>query len=496
MADIVAKNISFDAGSGYILRDITASFDSEKTGLVGKNGVGKTTFLKLLVGEIEPSRGKIERLVRTAYLPQDMHVDLSRKVLDVAGANGLGKFPELGIKHIEPNRALGNLSGGERVKVVLASLIASQPKFLILDEPTNNLDRASREVIYKLVENWRGGVLVVSHDRQLLNLVDRILELSENGLRLYGGNYSAYREIKNSESAAAARDVTVKREKFKLAEQQAEAMLERQRVRVRRGRAVKGKLGMSRLELGHMKETSEKTSSKLHLTHIIRVNNAKRALEEAVARIPPENSIKVDISGTEVPSGKLVSTLKDVSFSYGTKPILRKFNLDLYGPVRVSISGPNGSGKTTLVKIILKEINPVVGRVVLGIDRVAYLDQDVVRLSRDATLLNNMERISGLDNEASRKWLARFLFRDSDIIKKVDVLSGGEKMRAALACILSGEKPPQLLVLDEPTNNLDLDSIEKIESALSNFRGALIVISHDADFIKNIGVEEEITLSG
>ena len=492
---LVAKDISFNTGDGFVLRNISASFGAERIGLVGKNGIGKTTLLRLLVGELKPTRGKIERIARVAYLPQHHKLDLSQRVSAIVGAKGPEKFGQFGLKNIKVDRVLGSLSGGERMKVMLAGLLASNPDFLVFDEPTNDLDSASREAIYNLVNRWKGGMLVVSHDRKLLRLMDRILELSEQGLKAYGGNYDVYKEQKDIENAAAARNLVHAREGLKTAGTQAQTTEERQRERLKRGKERREKIGMSRLELGHMKETSENTTARLRKVHIQRVKNAKRALEEARVKIPPENNIKVDLSSTEVPTGKLVAALKKIKFSYpGSEPLFDNFSFEMYGPMRIAVKGPNGSGKTTFVKLILKELEPVAGETILGAQRIAYLDQNVAKLREEDTLLENAKRISGLEDEAARKWLARFLFKDAEVFKKVEVLSGGERMRAALACILAGDKPPQLLVLDEPTNNLDLSSIERIESALMNYRGALIVISHDEDFVRNIGVEEEIEL--
>lgn len=492
---IITNNISFNTGAGFVLKDISASFGAEKIGLVGKNGIGKTTLLRLLVGELHPTRGKIERTAHIAYLPQLHKLNLSKRVSDIVGVKGLEKFVELGIKHIKPDRMLGSLSGGERTKVLLAGLLASNPDFLIFDEPTNDLDFVSREVVYSLVKRWKGGLLAVSHDRKLLRLMDKTMELSEQGLRTYGGNYDFYKTQKDLEDAAAARNLVHAREEMKMVEKQAKTTEERQRERLKQGKERREKIGMSRLELGHMKETSERTTGHLRKVHIQRVEDAKRVLEEARSRIPAENRIRVDLSKTEVPSDKLVAVLRKVGFSYpGSEPLFDDFSLEIYGPARMAIKGPNGSGKTTLARLILGELNPSKGEAVLGINRVAYLDQHVARLRDEGTLLENIKEISGLDDEQSRKWLARFLFKDTEVFKEAGVLSGGERMRAALACILAGDKPPQLIVLDEPTNNLDLSSIERIESALMNYRGALIVISHDEDFVRNIGVEEKIEL--
>lgn len=499
---ITANNISFEVSSGFsILKNISISFDGEKSGLVGKNGTGKTTLLRLFVGEIQPSKGKIYKTGKVAYLPQDYHFDLNQSVSDFFDITNKkyiveAKLEQLNLKNLDMNRTLSSLSGGERTKVIFAKLLISDPDFIILDEPTNNLDHSSREIIYEFTKKWQRGLLVVSHDRNLLNLVDRILELSNKGLKSYGGDYDNYKKQKALEDSAAERQLTYAEQEFKKIKKQAQKTKQGQEKRSQHGKKIRDKTGMSRGMLGRMKETSETTSSRLRKLHERRIEGAFSELEKAKEKISPENAIKVDLSGTEVHSGKLVVELKNMKFSYerSGKLLFDNFNLVIYGPARFAINGPNGSGKTTLVKLILKEIEPLGGEISLGLKRFAYLDQNISMLDRDKTLLENLKNISGLDDNFARKWLARFLFRDRDAFKKVETFSGGEKMRAALACILAGDAPPNLLVLDEPTNNLDLNSIEQIESALLNFQGALIVISHDKSFLESIKIEEELAL--
>jgi len=524
---IVANDISFEIRNGVsIFKNLSVSLNAEKTGLVGKNGSGKTTLLRLLVGELEPSSGKIQKAGIVAYLPQDYQLNLQQTISDALGVKekleALDKiksgsknseilelvgndwdvqsriseiFERLKIGGLNLNRSLNSLSGGERTKVIIAKLLISEPEFIILDEPTNNLDRESREFIYELIKNWQRGLLVVSHDRNLLNLLDQILELSNGKLKIYGGNYGNYKEQKELEEQATKRQLAGAEQELKKTKRQAQRTKEKQQKRLSQGKKLRGKIGMPKIILGKMKETNETTSSRLQKLHEKRIEGAISNLEEAKAKISPENQINVDLSGTKVSTGKLIVETKNLNFSYDDgKPLFKDSTISLHGPIRLALNGPNGSGKTTLIKLFLKELEPLSGEVALGVDKFAYLDQGVVVLQKDKTLIDNLKHISNLDDNIARKWLARFLFRNEDVFKKVDMLSGGERMRAALACILAGDKPPQLLILDEPTNNLDLDSIEQIESALLNFQGALMVISHDKSFLRNIGIREEITL--
>lgn len=524
---IIANDISFNTENGVsVFKNISFSLNNEKSGLVGKNGVGKTTLLRLLVGELEPTGGKIQGTETVSYLPQDYQIDLRRSVADILGIKNTlealtkikagekdpelikivgedwnirdrvsEKFEQLNIKDLDLDRLLSSLSGGERTKVILAKLLISEPDFIILDEPTNNLDHDSREIIYDLIKGWERGLLVVSHDRKLLNLLDQILELSDKGLNIYGGNYDSYRELKEVEGQAAKRQLVHARQTIKKTKKQAQKTKENQQKRSSLGEKKRDNIGMPKALLNQMRETSETTSARLQEKHESKIEDASSDLERAKEEISPENRIVVDLSDTNVPTGKLIVEMKNVSFSYGdNRNLFHKFNLILHGPVRLALNGPNGSGKTTLIKLMLNEIKPLSGEISVGIERFAYLDQNVAILNKNETLFENLKNISDLDDISARKWLARFLFQGQEVFKKIDMFSGGERMRAALACILAGNEPPQLLVLDEPTNNLDLNSIEQIESALLNFHGALIVISHDKNFLKNIGIKEEINL--
>lgn len=492
------RDISFETKPGvFLFKNIAVTFGREKTGLVGKNGTGKTTFLKLINGELKPLSGVVEKLVRTAYLPQDYQIDLGLSVIQTLKTEkeheALAALARMGLQHIQLDRPMNSLSGGERTRVILAGLLIQKADFMILDEPTNNLDSEARQAVYDLVRRWRGGLLVVSHDRTLLNLMDRILELSDKGLKVYGGNYVVYIEQKKLEEESLKRQFSDAEREVKKVKRQARATKERQQKRSSHGKKVAPDLGLPKSILNEMRKHAQQTTGKLKKVHEERLSEASEKLKKARERISPENRIEVDLSQTKIPNGKLVAEFEDVSFAYA-KPVFDKFDLTIYGPERLAINGPNGSGKTTLVKLMMGELKPLAGEAKLGVSRFAYLDQNVAVLDKNKTVLENLRSISNLDESSARSWLGRFLFLADDVFKKVEVLSGGERMRAALACILAGDTPPKLLILDEPTNNLDLNSIEQIESALLNFEGALVVISHDRSFLDAIDINRELNL--
>lgn len=525
---IAASDISYKTEKGvFVFKNISVSFGKEKSGLVGKNGAGKTTLIKLLLGELKPLEGKIYRTDNIAYLPQDYQLNLndtiaealgiakkfaalekinagesSDELLETIGADWdikdrtVAVLNNLGLSDVSFDRVLGALSGGERVKIKLAGLFIWNADFLIFDEPTNNLDREARQFVYDLVSRWKKGMLVISHDRTLLNLMDRILELSDKGLKIYGGSYDMYAGQKQIENAAVQREADVAAQKLKKAKKQYQDVKERQQKRSSKGKKTRDKLGLNKGVLNQMKRNAEQTSARLNASHETGIGNAAENLRKAKEKISVKNVIEVDLEKTFVPEGKSIIKLENISFGYpGRQKLFKNFNLAVSGPERLAISGPNGAGKSTLIKIMLGEIKPQEGKVYLGTERHVYLDQNIFILDRNKTLLENAKMFSGAEEDEIRRWLAKFLFPQEDVFRKIGELSGGERIRAALGCILAGETPPQLIILDEPTNNLDIDSIEQIESALRNFCGTLIVISHDKSFIRNIGIEKEINLS-
>lgn len=524
---IVIKNLSYDSPAGErLFEDMSVIFTGEKIGLVGKNGSGKTTLLRLITGELRSLGGKIECGSDIAYMPQDYQFDLSQNIsqtLGIAeklsalekiknGEENSGLFEIVGndwdienrtrkalgkmnLSDIDFCRTLDTLSGGERIKVALASLLVKKSDYLILDEPTNNLDITTKEIFYEFIKNWHGGLLIVSHDRTLLGLMDKIAELDRRDIKIYGGNYESYMLQKETEREAIERRFTTAYETLQKNKRDAQISNEKQGKRNRTGKKRIDKLGVGKGTINSMQSKANATTGKFKVKNEQKIQDAQEKFDDIKAKIPETNKIFIDLSDSRVPNGKLIAEFKDMSFSYASEnKLLQNINFVIAGPERIALAGSNGSGKTTLIKIMLGQVPPDSGEVRLGTSRVAYLDQHASFMSLDRILLENLKFISGMSEEGGRNWLAKFLFTSNEVFKEFGSLSGGERIRACLACILAQEEPPQLLILDEPTNNLDLDSIKRLESALSNFEGALIVISHDGTFLKNIGIERKISL--
>jgi ATPase subunit of ABC transporter with duplicated ATPase domains len=511
-----------------VLEAVSLALAREKTGLVGANGCGKTTLARLFAGELAPSAGSLTRTGTVAFLPQDFTPLAGQSVAEALGVHdklaalarltaGQGRpgdlelldddwsleeriaaeFHRLGLAHVGLDRPVGTLSGGETTRVILAALFLRRPELLILDEPTNNLDRDSREALYGAVRDWAGGLLVISHDRELLGLVDRIVELSPQGLRSYGGNYALYTAQRDAEAAAAERDLDHATRELRKSRREAQATRERQQRRNSRGQKERDKGGMPKIMLNKFRDTSQRTTARLADTSENKIGEAVEAVDRARARVDERKELDIALSPVELPAGKTVLALEGVSFRYpsAARPLFEHFELRLVGPERLALVGPNGSGKTTLLQLILGDLRPTAGEVHVGVERFSCLDQRAALLDPQRSVLENFRAGNpGVSETVCRLTLARFLFRTDDVYRLAGTLSGGERLRAALACVLTGVHPPQLLLLDEPTNHLDLPSLANLEQALRLYTGALLVVSHDRTFLENVGVGRRVEL--
>ncbi|ARO29232.1 ABC transporter ATP-binding protein [Rhizobium sp. NXC14] len=523
-ASITLSQISWATPDGRpLFSDLDLSFGRDRSGLVGRNGVGKTTLLKLISGDIRPQSGSISISGSLGMLRQSVQVAADETIADlfgVAAALALVRRAEAGAAtadevasadwsleariatalnrtglDAEPETPLAALSGGQRTRAALAALIFSEPDFLLLDEPTNNLDRYGRAAVIALISGWRAGAVVVSHDRELLESVDQIVELTSLGATRYGGNWSHYRERKALELAAAAHDLADAERRMAEVARKAQANVERQAHRDSAGRKMAAKGGIPRIMLGGMKERSETTGGD---NARLAERRRTQALEEAKAareKIEILQPLSVSLPATGLPASKIVLKIDGVTAGYlPDEPVIHNLSFDVTGPERIAITGPNGSGKTTLLALITGELKPRAGTVSV-MTGFAMLDQKVSLLEPSASIRDNFRRINPqADENTCRAALARFMFRADAALQTVSTLSGGQLLRAGLACTL-GAAPPPLLILDEPTNHLDIDSISAVEAGLSAYDGALIVVSHDEAFLENIGITRRLALS-
>jgi ATPase subunit of ABC transporter with duplicated ATPase domains len=508
-----------------VFSDLHLTFGPERTGVVGRNGVGKSSLLRLIAGELKPLAGAVSVGGRLAALRQTVQpapdetiaslfgVAAELSILQRAAAGGAteedlaaadwtledrisASLQALGLS-AEPDARLCALSGGQRVRAALAALIFAEPDFLILDEPTNNLDREGREAVARMLDGWRAGAVVVSHDRDLLEGMDAIVELTSLGATRYGGGWSAYRSRKAAELGALERDLAV-------AERRVAGLARTQQTRVERkarkdsaGRRDAAKGGAPKILLGARKSRAEATSGDQAKIAERQISQAQATAKAVRARVEVLAPLTVEIPSTGLARGSDVLRLEQVSIGYrADSPLLTHLDLTLGGPQRLAITGPNGSGKSTLLATIVGALPPLAGRV-WRCAAFALLDQSVSVLEPGEMILDNFRRLNpGSGENACRAALARFRFRAEAALQTAGSLSGGQRLRAGLACVLGGARPPSVLILDEPTNHLDIESVEAVEAGLAAFDGALIVVSHDEAFLEGIGIDRRLALPG
>ncbi|MCM5551696.1 ABC-F family ATP-binding cassette domain-containing protein [Pleomorphomonas sp. NRK KF1] len=521
---ITLSGLSYSTPDGRLLFDnLSIAFNAERTGLVGRNGVGKSTLLRLISGELAPRSGTIAVGGRLAVLrqivapPADMTVadlfgvadDLMLLERAEAGEASLTELAEadwtlptrleaalsrLGLA-VRPATFLTALSGGEATRAALAALTFGEPDMLLLDEPTNNLDRDGRRAVIDLLAGWRGGAVVISHDRELLETMDAIVELTSLGAGRYGGGWSAYRARKAIELAAARHDLDDAERRLVGEKQSVQIQAEKQARRAGVGVRKAKKGDMPKIVAGGLARKAEETRAADARLGERRMAAAASAVEEARGKLEVLAPFSVSLPPSGLVDDRLVLRLDAVSVGYGDKALVRDLSLEVRGPERVAITGPNGSGKSTLLRAIIGDRPPLSGRADRRVD-FAFLDQRVSLLDEGETIRDAYRRLDpGASEEACRASLARFKFRADAALRTVGSLSGGERLRAGLACVLGRAKPPQLLILDEPTNHLDVESIETVEAGLRAYDGALLVVSHDEAFLNAISIGRRIELA-
>jgi ATPase subunit of ABC transporter with duplicated ATPase domains len=518
------------SGLTFAWPDGTAVFDDfsmvvspGRTGLIGVNGSGKSTLLRLIAGELTPAAGSVTVSGELGYLPQNLalgapetRVDEALGIARVVAAvraieagdareenfarvgddwdaeeRARATLDRLGLEQVPLDRRIGELSGGEAVLLCLAAQFLRRPGVLLLDEPTNNLDLLARHRLYDAVGSWRGTMVIVSHDRELLDMVDQIAELRAGQVRWYGGNLSAYEEAVAVEQEAAERAVRaaesdVQRQKRELIE--ARIKLDR---RLRYGQKMQDTKRVPKILAHERKRQAQVSAGKLRTGHVDRLDEAKERLAAAEEAVRDDDEIRIDLPATAVPSGRGVLALHEVEIRYGARA-----EMLVRGPERIALAGQNGAGKTTLLRTITGEIPAVSGEVKVGVP-VRYLPQRLDILDPRLTIVENVARAAPAATENQiRAQLARFLFRGRRADQQAGTLSGGELFRATLASLLLAEPAPQLLLLDEPTNNLDMASVRQLSGALRSYRGALLVASHDVPFLRELGLTRWLRLDG
>ncbi|MDR2930406.1 MAG: ATP-binding cassette domain-containing protein [Propionibacteriaceae bacterium] len=532
---IIFSHACFDWPDGSLaLSDLTVTFSTGRTGLVGDNGSGKTTILRLIAGQLTPTRGHIDVHGDIAYLPQmvisqpgSTLADLlgvspklaalraieagsvDTKLFDLVGDDwnirerATQVLHELGgvgggLADAGLDREATTLSGGEAMVVAVAGCRLRDAPITMLDEPTNNLDQVLRQAVVEMVRTWPGTVLVVSHDRDLLESMDAIAEARDHQVTIFGGPYSQFVEAVSREQAAAVQAEKTAEQALRVARHQRVVAFERTAKNLARGKQKAIKEGMGKGSRDAMRGIAEDGAGRTRGAVAARVDQAETELTQAAGRVRQSDRIRIDLPDPEVHASK---TLAEFRCGTDGQFILR-------GPARVALTGRNGVGKTTMLEQLMStlgrsqpsggwagRIGPVIGT--LMTDRVGYLPQRYDLIDDAANAIQVISEVAPQATSSEiRAQLARLLIRGDTVFRPVSTLSGGERFRVGLARLLLGTPPPQLLILDEPTNNIDLTSVDQLVDALESYRGAILIVSHHSEFLSRVGVTTELELTG
>ncbi|MBE3000179.1 ABC-F family ATP-binding cassette domain-containing protein [Nocardiopsis sp. HNM0947] len=520
MPALTFDHLTFTWPDGTVaLDDLSGAFGPGRTGLIGSNGSGKTTLLRLATGELSPTSGHITADGDVAHLPQKLPLDAGARVVDLLGAGRAvdavraiadgevdpARFDEVGDDwDIEARcqavlaeaglgpdmleRTVGELSGGEAMLVALAGIRRRGAAITLLDEPTNNLDRDARAMVYQLVRSWHGTLVVVSHDVELLELMDSTAELYGNALTTFGGPFSQWRAWLETEQEAARQAATDAKKGWAKEKRQ---RIEAETKLARRARYAKTDYENKRRPRVIMKlraREAQISAGKLRGEVQQKEDDARSTLDAAEDRVREDTAVRIDLPDPAVASSRRIAELGD-----GRRTWI------VQGPERIALTGPNGSGKTSLLRALLgdtqedAEFDPIAdvrAASTLHTDRVGYLPQRIDDLDTDESAFDivNSAASSTPDRELTNR-LARFQIRGDAAHRPVGTLSGGERFRVALARLLLAEPPPQVLMLDEPTNNLDLETRDQLLDALQSYRGAVLIVSHDHTFLRELDLD-------
>lgn len=527
---LILQNISYKHNNKELLFD-NISFtvnNHEKIALIGNNGSGKSTLLRIIAAESEPLNGELRLSSEPYYIPQifgqynELTIAEALRIADKLNAlkeiidgnvtednlnilnddwtieercNNALKYWKL--NNLDLMAKMNTLSGGQKTKIFLAGILIHQPELVLMDEPSNHLDTATRELLYDFIESTSSTLLIVSHDRSLLNKINTTYELSKHGVAVYGGNYDFYAEQKQIEINALNQDLHAKEKALRKAREKERETLERQQKLDARGKKKQEKSGVARIMMNTLRNNAENSSSKLKGVHAEKIDGISQELRELRSSVPDIDQMKIGFDNSIIHKGKVLFKANEINFKYKEELLWKEnLNIEIISGNRIALKGENGSGKTTLIKIILGELDPQIGTVFRAENKSIYIDQDYSLIQNQLKVYDQAQyfNTSGLEEHEIKMRLNRFLFSREDWDKPCLALSGGEKMRLMLCCLTINKESPDLIVLDEPTNNLDIQNIEILTRAINEYQGSLMVVSHDAHFLEQINIENFIAL--
>lgn len=527
---LILQNISYQhENKDMLFQNIGFTLNNhDKTALVGNNGVGKSTLLKIIAGELQPFSGQIIQNAKTYFVPQlfgqfnDLTIAEALQIKEkIASLKEIleGVVTEENLQLLDDdwtieercnealsywqlhdldlNQKMETLSGGQKTKVFLAGIMIHEPDLVLLDEPSNHLDFAGRTLLYDFIKSTSITLLIVSHDRTLLNILNKTLEMTKNEISVYGGGYDFYNEQKKVENNALEQDVQSKEKALKKAKEKERESIERQNKLDSRGKKKQEKSGVARIMMNTLRNKAENSSSKIKDVHAEKISGISEDLRNLRSSLPNIDQMKFGFNNTSFLKGKTLCKALEINYSYGEKDLWNKsLSFEILSGDRLVIKGLNGSGKTTLIKIILGELDPTKGQITSLAKKAIYIDQDYSLLNQNLKIYEQAEIFndSGLEEHDIKMRLNRFLFSRNDWDKPCNALSGGERMRLMLCCLTISDEAPEIIILDEPTNNLDIQNIEILTAAINEYQGTLIVISHDQSFLEQIGIEKSILI--
>jgi len=500
--------------------------DNSAVSIIGDNGTGKSTLLRVIAGELRQSEGSIQCSSEPYYIPQNV-VPTGKSVaqfLKVAeklqalhaitgGSTSQSDYDTLsddwdiesrcekavakwGLSHIRLSDDFDILSGGEKTKVFLAGLDIHNPKVILMDEPTNHLDYTAREILYDYIDSVKASIIIVSHDVSLLERIKTTMELTPKGLRIYGGDFYFYSEARSLEENSLQEKIHNEEKRLREVRKMAQEVKQRQEKRV--GRGERNKSQIIRILRKTVSNRGENTDAKLKEKHEKIVQQSREKLTDLRSQKIGRVEMKLDVEDAGLHKGKRLISARALNyeFSKGVPFWNNPLDFEIFSGERIHILGDNGSGKTTLINLITGKLEPASGEIERASFSYLYLDQEYREVNVDMTVLGlaNRYNVSNLPEHEVKIRLNRALFPKDVWDKNCRVLSGGERMRLYLCCLMISNQIPDMLILDEPTNNLDLSSLRILTDTMRNYRGTLLVVSHDSYFVREIGVEREIYL--